>query len=84
LINRIGINGFGHMGRLALRAALDRPAGANLGFARINEIACDAASSAHLLQFDSVQAAAPGLLRRGRDGTGRTAARRESGPRCSP
>jgi glyceraldehyde 3-phosphate dehydrogenase len=57
---RIGINGFGRMGRLALRAALDRavaqpgndaPA---LEFVRINEIACDAAGSAHLLQFDSV------------------------------
>ncbi len=51
---RIGINGFGRMGRLALRAALDRPASAGLSFHRINEIACDAAGSAHLLQFDSV------------------------------
>jgi len=51
---RIGINGFGRMGRLALRAALNRPASAGLVFNRINEIACDAAGSAHLLQFDSV------------------------------
>jgi len=63
LITRIGINGFGRMGRLALRAAIDRRAntatqhqhpGHNLEFIRINEIACDAAGSAHLLQFDSV------------------------------
>lgn len=51
---RIGINGFGRMGRLALRAAMDRVAGADLRFTRINEISCDAAGSAHLLQFDSV------------------------------
>ncbi len=53
---RIGINGFGRMGRLALRAAIDRAANAStsLSFTRINEIACDAAGSAHLLQFDSV------------------------------
>lgn len=52
---RIGINGFGRMGRLALRAALDHVGEAPaLAFAHINEIACDAAGSAHLLQFDSV------------------------------
>ena len=52
----IGINGFGRMGRLALRAALDRTAGdgPELAAAQINEIACDAAASAHLLEFDSV------------------------------
>jgi glyceraldehyde 3-phosphate dehydrogenase len=48
---RIGINGFGRMGRLGLRAGWG-----NDGFRihHINEIACDAAGSAHLLQFDSV------------------------------
>ena len=51
---RIGINGFGRMGRLALRAAMDRAAGTDLRFTRLNETACDAAGSAHLLQFDSV------------------------------
>jgi glyceraldehyde 3-phosphate dehydrogenase len=48
---RIGINGFGRMGRLGLRAAWGAP---ELQFTHINEIACDAAGSAHLLQFDSV------------------------------
>lgn len=48
---RIGINGFGRMGRLALRAAQGR---GGLELVRINEIAADAAGSAHLLKFDSV------------------------------
>jgi glyceraldehyde 3-phosphate dehydrogenase len=48
---RIGINGFGRMGRLGLRAARGWD---GLEFVRINEIATDAAGSAHLLKFDSV------------------------------
>jgi glyceraldehyde 3-phosphate dehydrogenase len=48
---RVGINGFGRMGRLGLRAGWDA---AELTFTHINEIATDAAGSAHLLQFDSV------------------------------
>ncbi|MEW8506818.1 MAG: ArsJ-associated glyceraldehyde-3-phosphate dehydrogenase [Candidatus Thiodiazotropha sp.] len=48
---KIGINGFGRMGRLALRAGWDDE---SFTFARINEIAGDAACSAHLLMFDSV------------------------------
>ncbi len=52
---RIGINGFGRMGRLALRVGWEqRGAGAGLAFTHVNEIACDAAASAHLLKFDSV------------------------------
>ncbi|WP_029133146.1 ArsJ-associated glyceraldehyde-3-phosphate dehydrogenase [Sedimenticola selenatireducens] len=48
---KVGINGFGRMGRLGLRAGWQRP---EFDFIRINEIATDAAGSAHLLQFDSV------------------------------
>ena len=48
---RIGINGFGRMGRLALRAAWDCP---ELAFAHVNELAGGAGTSAHLLTFDSV------------------------------
>src|SRR5687767_10101158 len=48
---RIGINGFGRIGRLALRAAWGWP---ELTFAHINELKGDAATSAHLLLFDSV------------------------------
>jgi glyceraldehyde 3-phosphate dehydrogenase len=50
----IGINGFGRMGRLALRAAWARDDAPALAFTHVNEIACDAAGSAHLLAFDSV------------------------------
>lgn len=48
---RIGINGFGRMGRLALRAAWGRP---GLEFAHINDPKATPESSAHLLTFDSV------------------------------
>lgn len=49
---KVGINGFGRMGRLALRAAWGWP---ELEFVRINDPAGDAATHAHLLNFDSVQ-----------------------------
>ena len=45
----IGINGFGRMGRLGFRAAWGAD---GLAFTRVNEIAGDAACSAHLLKFD--------------------------------
>ncbi len=48
---RIGINGFGRMGRLALRAVWDR---ADLEVVHINEIKGGASTAAHLLEFDSV------------------------------
>ena len=48
---RVGINGFGRMGRLGLRAGWDS---AGLAIVKVNEIATDAAGSAHLLKFDSV------------------------------
>jgi glyceraldehyde 3-phosphate dehydrogenase len=48
---RIGINGFGRMGRLALRAAWDWP---QLRFVHVNESKADEKTSAHLLEFDSV------------------------------
>lgn len=48
---RIGINGFGRMGRLGMRAGWGVE---ELQFVRVNEIAADATTSAHLLKFDSV------------------------------
>ena len=48
---RIGINGFGRMGRLALRAGWGRP---DLQFVHINEVAGGPDAAAHLLTFDSV------------------------------
>lgn len=59
---RIGINGMGRIGRLALRAAMggfvrpaDDPRAANrLEIVHINELKGGAATTAHLLEFDSV------------------------------
>lgn len=48
---KVAINGFGRMGRLALRAAWDWP---ELDIVMINEVAGDIETAAHLLQFDSV------------------------------
>ena len=48
---RIGINGFGRMGRLALRAAWGW---SDFEFAHINELHGDTETAAHLLTFDSV------------------------------
>ncbi len=59
---KVGINGMGRMGRLALRAALggvhrpgDDPRAANrLDIAHVNEIKGGIAATAHLLEFDSI------------------------------
>jgi len=51
MATRIGINGFGRMGRLALRAGWGRP---DLEFVHINEVAGGPATAAHLLTFDSL------------------------------
>ncbi len=50
-LTRVGINGFGRMGRLGLRAAWNFP---DLRFVHVNEPHGDAATAAHLLTFDSV------------------------------
>ena len=60
---RVGINGMGRIGRLALRAALgaaERPAddpraGNRLEVVHLNEIKGGVGATAHLLAFDSVQ-----------------------------
>ncbi|MGB2115614.1 MAG: ArsJ-associated glyceraldehyde-3-phosphate dehydrogenase [Porticoccaceae bacterium] len=48
---KVGINGFGRMGRLALRESWGC---ADFEIVHINEMAGDAQSAAHLLRFDSV------------------------------
>jgi glyceraldehyde 3-phosphate dehydrogenase len=68
---KIAFNGFGRMGRLALRAAWDWP---EIEIVHINEIAGSTAEAAHLLQFDSqhgpwqrdISATAAGLVIDGR------------------
>jgi glyceraldehyde 3-phosphate dehydrogenase len=59
---RVGINGMGRMGRLALRAAMgavrradgDPKADNRLDVVHLNEIKGGAAATAHLLEFDSI------------------------------
>ena len=48
---RIGINGFGRIGRLVFRALWGRP---GIELVHVNDSAGDAATAAHLLAFDSV------------------------------
>lgn len=48
---KVGINGFGRIGRLALRAAWHRD---DYQIVEINEVAGDASAAAHLLKYDSV------------------------------
>ena len=48
---KIGINGFGRMGRLAMRVAFDHP---DVDIIQINDPAGDVATLAHLLNFDSI------------------------------
>jgi len=48
---RVGINGFGRIGRLVVRALRERQ---DLQLVHINELAGDAATAAHLLEFDTV------------------------------
>ncbi|MGD9871998.1 MAG: ArsJ-associated glyceraldehyde-3-phosphate dehydrogenase [Thauera sp.] len=60
---KVGINGMGRVGRLALRAAMgaaerqadDPRAGNRLEVVHLNELKGGAAATAHLLAFDSVQ-----------------------------
>lgn len=60
---RVGINGMGRIGRLALRAAMgaadrqsdDPRAGNRLEVVHLNELKGGAAATAHLVEFDSVQ-----------------------------
>ena len=59
---RVGINGMGRIGRLALRAAMgglyrppeDPRAGNRLDVVHVNELKGGAATAAHLLEFDSI------------------------------
>ena len=53
---RVGINGFGRIGRLVVRAALKRNAG--IEFVAVNDVT-DAKSLAHLLTYDSIHGPLP-------------------------
>jgi glyceraldehyde 3-phosphate dehydrogenase len=51
MATKIGINGFGRMGRLVVRALREHP---ELQLVHVNERKGDAATAAHLLEFDTV------------------------------
>lgn len=57
---RVGINGFGRIGRLACRALHNHP---TLRLVQINDVAGDAETHAHLLTFDSVHGIWPVAVR---------------------
>src|SRR5436190_8559563 len=56
---RVGINGFGRIGRNLFRAAYE--AGSDLEFVAVNDIT-DAATLAHLLKYDSILGRFPGRV----------------------
>jgi glyceraldehyde 3-phosphate dehydrogenase len=56
---KVGINGFGRIGRLLYRAAIER--NANIDFVAINDLA-DAKTNAHLLKYDSIHGRFPGTV----------------------
>ena len=51
MTTRIGINGFGRIGRLVVRALRQHP---ELELVHVNEPFADVATAAHLLEFDTV------------------------------
>ena len=51
MVTRIGINGFGRVGRLAVRGMARHD---ELDLVHVNELRGDAATAAHLLEFDTV------------------------------
>lgn len=64
---RVGINGFGRIGRLVVRAL---PEHRELQLVHINEIVGDAATAAHLLEFDTVHGRFTGQVSLTRDDAG--------------
>ncbi|MCX5932854.1 MAG: ArsJ-associated glyceraldehyde-3-phosphate dehydrogenase [Cyanobacteria bacterium] len=59
---KIGINGFGRIGRLVFRALWGRP---GISVVHVNDPAADAAAAAHLLEFDSVHGRWPQAVEAG-------------------
>ena len=56
---RVGVNGFGRIGRLVIRAALRQ--GADVEFVAINDLT-DAKTLGHLFKYDSVHGVFPGTV----------------------
>ncbi|HXA18038.1 MAG TPA: type I glyceraldehyde-3-phosphate dehydrogenase [Thermoanaerobaculia bacterium] len=76
---RVGINGFGRIGRNVLRAALER--NLDIEFVAVNDLT-DAATLAYLLKYDSVHHTIPNEV--GHTANGITIDRKELRVFCSP
>jgi glyceraldehyde 3-phosphate dehydrogenase len=59
MVMKVAINGFGRIGRLLYRAAIER--NAKIDFVAINDLA-DAKTNAHLLKYDSIHGRFPGTV----------------------
>jgi glyceraldehyde 3-phosphate dehydrogenase len=60
---RVGINGFGRIGRLVVRGLAHRRAlGDDIELVHVNEPHADAPTAAHLLEFDTVHGRYPGTV----------------------
>lgn len=64
-MTKVGINGFGRIGRITLRAALKK--GTDLEFVAVNDLT-DAKTLAHLFKYDSVFGIYPGEVKVEEDG----------------
>jgi glyceraldehyde 3-phosphate dehydrogenase len=65
MVMKVGINGFGRIGRLLFRAAMEK--NAKLEFVAVNDIA-DSKTLAHLLKYDSVHGRFPFTVEAEKDG----------------
>src|SRR5436305_14189940 len=65
MATRVGINGFGRIGRCFVRAAYER--GADIEVVAVNDLV-DANTLAHLLRYDSVFGRFPGAVAASSDG----------------
>ncbi len=58
---RVGINGFGRIGRMIIRAAKKDGRGAGIDFVAVNDLT-DTSTLAHLFRYDSVHGIYPGSV----------------------
>ena len=62
---KVGINGFGRIGRLVLRAAIQHP---DIEVVAINDPFCDPEYAAYMLKYDTVHGRYPGTITGNKDG----------------
>ena len=62
---KVGINGFGRIGRLVLRAAMQHP---DIQVVAINDPFCDPEYAAYMFKYDTVHGAYTGTVKGSKDG----------------